>query len=57
MMDVVISEGHKVKLKVKRNDDPKKLASSFAKIYGLNSKSEKTLRRIIAEHMKRELQN
>lgn len=35
-MEIVIKGGHKVKLKVKRKDEPRKLASSFAKIYGLS---------------------
>ena len=39
-LEVVLNEGHKVKLKIKKNDEPKRLAASFAKIYGLNAKSE-----------------
>ena len=39
----------KVKLKVKRDDSPKTVAKNFAKIYGLNQKSEDALGNIILD--------
>jgi len=43
-----------VKLKVKRDDSPRSVASNFARIYGLNQKSEEALAAIIDEQMKKE---
>lgn len=44
----------KVKLKIKRDDSPRQVSTNFAKIYGLNLRSEEALAKIITEQVKKE---
>jgi hypothetical protein len=42
-MEILVKQGQKVKLKIKRNDDPMQVAANFSKIYGLNNRSQVAL--------------
>ena len=42
-MEILVKQGQKVKLKIKRNDDPMQVAANFSKIYGLNLRSQDAL--------------
>jgi hypothetical protein len=42
-MEILVKQGQKVKLKIKRNDDPMQVAANFSKIYGLNLRSQEAL--------------
>lgn len=53
-MEILVKQGQKVKLKVKRNDSPRNVAKNFTKIYGLNLKSEEALANIIADQIKKD---
>ncbi|TNV73973.1 hypothetical protein FGO68_gene2960 [Halteria grandinella] len=50
-MEILVKQGQKVKLKIMRDDDPDEVANNFARIYGINRRSQEALAKIIRDQL------